>query len=100
MNEYNIDDAVYRYKGHPVLGPATRSLRNLKDLVNRNSDGWAYWPKPSRAAKQLMNLIEGDPRDRYGDREDVTAAQVRKAYVPIKSFLTRNNLSMELEVPA
>lgn len=28
--------------------------------ANRNSDGWAYWPKPFRAAARLMEPVEGD----------------------------------------
>lgn len=99
MNEYEIDDAVRRYEGHPALGPAARTLRNLRDEVNRNSDGWPYWKKPARAAQQLMTLVVGDPRDRFNDRDDVTAAQVRKTYTPIKAFLTRNGLTIELEDP-
>ncbi len=97
MNDYEITEAVHRYADHPTLGPAARTLRNLKDVVDANSDGWAYWVKPRRAAARLVELVAGDPRDRFGDRDDVTAEQVRKAYTPIKAFLTRNNLTMELE---
>lgn len=91
MNMYEVDDAVDRYRNHPTLGPATETLRNLVNFTNNVSDGWAYWPKPARAAAKLMELIEGDRfSDRFTDREDVTAAQVRKTYTPIKAFLTRH----------
>lgn len=101
MNEYEIDEACTRWQHHRVLGPATRTLRNLVDCANRNSDGWAYWPKPCRAAARLMELVEGDGTHgaRFGDREDATVGRLRAAYRPIKTFLTRNGLSSELVEP-
>ncbi|MCL4414048.1 MAG: hypothetical protein M1522_04755 [Actinobacteria bacterium] len=102
MNEYEVQEAAERRMAHPTLGPATRTLRNLCELANHCSDGWCYWPKPMRAASSLMALIDGDGsyEARYGPRADVTAAQVKAAYRPIRSFLTRNELSCELVEPA
>jgi hypothetical protein len=101
MNEYEIDEARTRWHRHPVLGPATKTLRNLVDCANRNSDGWAYWPKPCRAAARLMELLVGDGtyKARFGEREDATVERLRAAYRPIKAFLTRNGLSCELVEP-
>lgn len=91
MDEYDIETAFNRRFGHPTLGPAVVTLHNLMHYTDGHSDGWAYWPKPVRAAAKLMALIEGegDWATRYGPRTDVTAAQVRAAYTPIKAFLTR-----------
>ncbi len=91
MNIYEIEDAVKRYRIHPILGPATRTLDNLSWWANQNSDGWAYWPKPARAAAKLMELIERDGTNYYHSlqREDVTIAEYRKALAPIKAFRTR-----------
>jgi hypothetical protein len=101
MNTYEIDEAVARRQDHPTLGPATQTLANLRDMADRNSDGWCYWPKPSRAAAKLQQLINGDGtwEAKYGDRDEVTAAQVRAAYVPIKAFLTRSGLTCEIVAP-
>ena len=97
MNEYEIRDAVARHAGHPILGPATQTLFNLMECANANSDGWAYWPKPCRAAKKLQELIQGDRSAHFDfDREDVTAAKLRAAYSPIKAFLTRQGLTCEI----
>jgi len=87
MNEYEVEDALRRFSGHPVLGPASRTLANLVDWTNRNSDGWAYWPKPCRAAKALQELF---PR-RWDDDtdEEYLAEQYRRALRPIKAFRTR-----------
>ena len=99
MNEYDIDERADQYRGHPILGPATRTLEALKECANRNSDGWAYWPKPARAAAKLMELIERDGTARYrfdDDREDVTPAEYRRALAPIKAFRTRTGLDFEI----
>lgn len=101
MNEYEIEAAFERRRDHPILGPATETLANLRDCANANSDGWAYWPKPARAAKRLMELITGDGswEAQFGDREDVTAAELTAAYKPIRAFLTRSGLQCEIVPP-
>jgi hypothetical protein len=99
MNTWDIDDARKRYANHPILGPATRTLDNLRDWADDNSDGWAYWPKPSRAAAKLQEMIErdGTSKYRFGDRDDVTAAEYRKALSPIKAFRTKQGADFEIE---
>ena len=99
MNEYEIDDRARQYREHPILGPATRTLEALKDCANHNSDGWCYWLKPSRAAAKLMEMVERDGTARYahGDRDDVTAAEYRRALSPIKAFRTRTGLDFQIE---
>jgi hypothetical protein len=98
MNHWDIEDAAERWRNHPVLGPATQTLRNLRNATDRNSDGWAYWPKPVRAAAKLMELIEGDGTNqyRYGNRDDATSAKLHAAYRPLKSFRTRSGLGFEI----
>jgi hypothetical protein len=98
MNEYDIDDALGRFRDHPVLGPATRTLASLRDAANSNSDGWCYWPKPARSAAKLMELIEGDGTNyyRHGEREDATPAKLRAALTPIKSFRTRSGIDFQI----
>jgi hypothetical protein len=98
MNDFEIDGTVRRFVDHPVLGPATRTIANLRDWANANSDGWAYWPKPARAAAKLMELIEGDgtwEAIRTAD-ERVTPAAYRKALAPIKAFRTRQGADFEI----
>lgn len=98
MNRYDIQDAAARWQNHPVLGPATQTLHNLMDAADDNSDGWAYWPKPARAANKLMELIEGDGTSeyRYGPREDATSEKLKAAYRPLKSFRTRIGLEFDI----
>lgn len=101
MNDYDIERAIQNHRGHPVLGPATLTLRNLRDVADANSDGWCHWPKPARSAAKLMELIEGDGTwGAYKRQQDaVTAAEVRKAYRPIRAMLTRHKLQCEIVEP-
>lgn len=91
MNEWEVERAVERFNTDefPNLGLASRSLYRLMRWTNANSDGWAYWSKPIRAAKQLQVLLSGV--DRW-DPQDVTEAEVKKALVPVKAFLTRQGV--------
>jgi len=83
MNTVEIDFAVQRHAHHPVLSKATRYLRDWRDVVDQNSDGWAHWSGGPKAAKSLMTLIQSG---------DATDAQLRKAIGPIKATATKKNL--------
>jgi len=97
MNEWDIEEAVARNRAYPVLGPASRTLEAFKDEINRCSDGWPYWSAATRAARKLMELIEGNHALWYGTAaEDVpTAAQLKAAYSPIRAFCTRHNVRFD-----
>lgn len=92
MNHYEIEDAVGRYADDPVLGPAARTLASLMDWTNRHSDGWAYWPKPCRAAAKLQALFP-----RRWDDESPTVEQYKAALRPIKAFRTRQGADFNIE---
>lgn len=98
MNTYEIDEAVRRFDRDPVLGPAARTLRNLRDAANANSDGWAYWPKPCRAAAKLQEILyEATWRNEPWLDFTVTDEDVRKALRPVKAFRTRSGIDFEIE---
>jgi hypothetical protein len=100
MNRYEIARAADQYYDHPILGPATRTLLNLRMAADQNSDGWAYWPKPARAAAKLMIMVRRDGTAKYlfdTERKDVTEAEYKKALVPIKAFRTRTGIKFEIE---
>ena len=90
MNRWDVEEAVGMHAQHPILRPATQTLQNLMEWTDRNSDGWAYWPKPVRAAARLMELIEQSHPYRR-PQEDVTIEQYKAALRPIKAFRTRQN---------
>lgn len=90
MNEYDIEDAANRYGADtPNLKRAARTLLNLVNWVNGNSDGWPYWQAPSKAANRLMALIQDQPR---WEVQEITDAELRKALTPLKSFLTKRGV--------
>lgn len=106
MNEYEVEEAAARYRTHPILGPATRTLNSLMLAANRHSDGWAYWPAPARAANKLMDPIEGHEHPDYPGRvwadrvrADATVAKLRAAYSPLKAFKTRSGLPFTIYEP-
>jgi len=91
MNTYDIElalETALRFN-LPNLIEANYQLIRLVNWTNSNSDGWAYWPKPCRAAKSLMELIE--TVDPYGwEHEDIDESDLKRALTPIKSFFTRH----------
>lgn len=91
LNQWEIEEALHDCAKHPILSKATRVLHDLMCLTNEVSDGWPYWRKPARAASKLMELIECHTKPyRYNDDPpEVTEADLKRALIPIKAFLTR-----------
>lgn len=93
MNEYDLDFAVERFSNCALRRYRVACVvRALADWTDRNSDGWAYWPKPARAAKRLMELLSS--ADRW-DPADVPESEVQRALIPVKAFLTRQGTTFE-----
>lgn len=92
MNEYDVNDAVRRWTYDPVLGPAARTLQNLMQAVNSNSDGWPYWQAPRRASKLLQALVTTPPKTREEQKLAYT-----KALTPLKRFRTVKGIHFEVE---
>lgn len=93
MNDYDLESARSRFTRASCpnrlgLVYVVDALREWADSV---SDGWAYWPKPCRAASSAMALIESRTYAENLAQEDVDAtdAEVAAAVRPIKAFLTR-----------
>jgi hypothetical protein len=95
MNEYDIEDALRltAYYELPNARRAAEILSKLKDWTNDNSDGWPYWSKPAKAADKLMTALQSAIQaSRREDNTDMTAAQLKAALTPVKSFLTRHGV--------
>jgi hypothetical protein len=97
MNEWDIEEAVNRFRQHPTLGPAARFLRDFKNEVNSHSDGWPYWSPPVHACKQLIQLFPSNPYQPVS--KEVTRKDVLKALAPIKSFMTRRGNKAGMKLP-
>lgn len=101
MNTFDIEQALATALRHrlPNMVEAVYRLMRLVNWTNSNSDGWAYWPKPTRAARQLMELIQAvDPyADPFYDKPaDIDRKALNKAYAPIKAFLTRQGVDHDV----
>lgn len=101
MNAWDIEDALRRFHPDetPNLAMGAHILAALANWTDHNSDGWCYWPKPVRAAKSLITLLEAADRDAHNGRTDpvdITSAQLTKALSPIKAFLTRQGVSHDV----
>ena len=88
MNDYDLACAKSRYDGGdtPNRYALVVVVSRLREWANNNSDGWAYWPKPVRAAKRAIELINGN------ESADITVADMNAALRPIKAFMTRQNV--------
>lgn len=85
MNDYDIQLASQRYTTG-VKAKAVKILQAHVEVVNANSDGWAYWKAPLMAAKKLMELIQGP-----STVSETTAAECLKlAMRPIRAFYTKH----------
>lgn len=92
MNRDEVEEAQFRFRHHPVLGPATRLLRDFVAEVDAHSDGWTYWQPPKRAAHKLVTLIHGHMWagiGAYPRLPEPTPADVIRTLTPIKAFMTR-----------
>jgi hypothetical protein len=98
MNEYDIEEALNRFHNAetPNLFAGAQTIARLCRWTNSCSDGWPYWSKPVTAARKLIELLQA--ADRF-DPQDCTEADLRKAYAPIKSFLTRQGADHETVFP-
>ena len=108
MSEHEVENIVHRIDPDdtPNLAAGAQVLSTLVDWANENSDGWPYWTKPCRAARNLMEILhERDYAIMFGqDREgrpltDVSAAELTKALRPIKTFLTTQNINWNADLP-
>ena len=96
MNEFDRTGAIHRFTraSKPNRLALALVVDNLATWADNHSDGFAYWPKPARAAQSAMRLIVSTTRvenDRQ-EREDITDAELAAAVRPIKAFLTRQRV--------
>ena len=97
MNEFDIHMAKRQFMcGYtPYRAALVFTVIELRDWTDLNSDGWAYWRKPLQAAQRAISHIESGTyeEDIRRAREDISLEEFKAAIRPIKSFLTRQNVS-------
>lgn len=99
LNEYDVAFAVERVADRddlPNLRSAAVILARLVEWTNANSDGWAYWRKPSAASKQLQTevhrrlIARSKKHDRY--MVELTDRELKQVLGHVKAFLTRQQV--------
>jgi hypothetical protein len=92
MNEYDLDFAVERFSNCALRRyRVALVVQRLADWTDRNSDGWAYWPKPARAARRAMEQIQSTTHAENVRQEegDLTEEGMTAVLRPIRAFMTR-----------
>lgn len=99
MNDYDLARAIQRFDAAEATNrlKVARTVDRLRQWADANSDGWAYWPKPGRAAAKAITLVESRTHleNERQEEVDATEAEVKAALAPIKSFLTRQGVDAE-----
>ena len=94
LNEYEVEEYHQRYANGPDtpkhIKAAIRSLSDLVEWTNSNSDGWPYWCKPAQAASKLCEVLQRHHHYAWlGRGEPVSLSDVKAALKPVKAFRTR-----------
>lgn len=92
MNSSEVEEAVVQFRDNPVLAPAARYLDAFRELIDDNSDGWAYWSYGTKCANDLCKILYDARGQFYGSTRyyvPPTAEQVKKAVQKIRTFVLR-----------
>ena len=96
MNDYDLEFARRRFTraSKPNRLALVLVVDQLRTWADSHSDGWAYWPKPARAAAQAMSLIYSttNAANELQEQTDISNAEMLAAVRPIKAFLTRQKV--------
>lgn len=97
MNDYDFNRAerVARSRNTPNRLAVIITVARLANWADHNSDGWAYWAKPRRAAQSAIAAIEGDGTNAADNRPDMTLDEVKAVMRPIRAFLTRHQVEQD-----
>jgi hypothetical protein len=96
MNQAEIEAAADNSHECPNVRAGYRFLKLLMEATNRQSDGWAYWPKPSQSAQKLQELLKTAGNPMFPTHGTITVRQLQSALVPIKAMVTRERKRQRL----
>lgn len=87
MNQSEIEWAASRHHDCPNVRKGVKLLLRLVEAVNEQSDGWAYWHAPDKAAEKLMDLLRTTGNLQHGSHGTLTDAQLKAAISPIRRMV-------------
>lgn len=88
MNAPEIDFAAAQQHECPNVRKGLKLLQALKNAVNQQSDGWAYWKAPRDACEKLEALLQTVGNLNYPTHRTITDAQLKAAITPIRRMVT------------
>ena len=88
MNQHDIAWAYSRQHACPNVCKGIQLLYRLMQATMAQSDGWAYWPAPSKAASKLIALLKTAGNLNYDTSGTITAKQLKAAITPIRRMVT------------
>lgn len=83
MNQNEIEWMAQQSHECPNVSKGVNLLLRLMQAVNQQSDGWAYFRAPAKAAQKLIDLLKT-----AGTCGTISAADLRKAITPIRTMVT------------
>jgi len=89
MNQSDIEIMASNSHACPNVRKGVAILHTLMESVNAQSDGWAYWSAPSKAATRLMDLLRTAGNIQHDTHGTISEQELRKAVSPIRSMATR-----------
>jgi hypothetical protein len=107
MNSFDQEHALMcaTELGNPRQVQAATALMQLAQWADANSDGWAYWPAPVKAARRLiagLQQMEADQRFKWSSRRDVadfSAQELEFMIAPVRTFLQRHEARWQTALP-
>ena len=95
MNNDEIDQTIRILDARsPEVAPYAKFLGAWRDIVNANSDGWAYWRAGSRCADRLSDLLQQAVNNvrGIGRVEMPLKFDIEKSLIPIRTAATKHKL--------
>lgn len=89
MNQSEIEWAASRNHVCPNVRKGCKFLLRLLQAVNDQSDGWAYFHAPAKAAEKLQTLLQSTGNLNHGTSGLITEQQLKAAISPIRAMVTR-----------
>lgn len=87
MNQGEIEAAASATHSCPNVRKAVQLLLKLMRAVNDQSDGWGYWPAPSKSTEKLHELLKTTGNLDYGTHGKISDADLKKAIAPIRAMV-------------
>lgn len=108
-NNYEVEEMADVFKHDPILGPGAKYLADYAEIINDNSDGWAYWTHGRKCSDTLSTMLSealfykrtGRFQTRANDEDYIapTRQDIVKACRKIEQFMKRHDALKNIAPP-